>query len=198
MPRARPVVAAVVAVMALGCTQAVASPPLGPALGPDGTISVARGSYDARGWTMSTDGGVPRFTRSAPLAAGGTDALWSDRFGIVGLPTASRLYAVAVANGDVYVGGLFTALNNKGPQVAANNVARWNGRGWSSLGAGAANGTNGEVRAIALSGATVYVGGKFTSAGGAPAAHVARWDGSAWWPLGDGVTMTPVSGQVRS
>ncbi len=36
-------------------------------------------------------------------------------------------------------------------------------------------------------GPVLFVGGRFTSAGGVPAAYVARWDGSAWSALGAGL-----------
>jgi hypothetical protein len=42
------------------------------------------------------------------------------------------------------------------------------------------------VNTILLDGSDVYVGGSFTTAGGAPARAVAKWNGSAWSPLGQG------------
>jgi hypothetical protein len=52
-----------------------------------------------------------------------------------------------------------------------------------------ANGTNpgGIVSAIAVSGGTVYVGGRFTSMFGVAANNIARWDGSTWSALGTGI-----------
>lgn len=41
--------------------------------------------------------------------------------------------------------------------------------------------------AIALSGADVYVGGRFTRAGGVEANGLARWDGTAWHAVGTGL-----------
>src|SRR5260221_14760739 len=38
------------------------------------------------------------------------------------------------------------------------------------------------------SGPALYVGGFFTSAGGAPANNIAKWNGSAWAPLGGGLS----------
>jgi len=52
---------------------------------------------------------------------------------------------------------------------------------WNAL----ASGLNGNVSAIAVAGPDVYVGGKFTDAGGdLNADYIARWDGSAWHALG--------------
>ncbi|SFQ50304.1 T9SS type A sorting domain-containing protein [Hymenobacter arizonensis] len=94
--------------------------------------------------------------------------------------------ALAIAvNGDVYAGGYFTQAGG----AAANNIARWNGTAWSSLGSGAANGVNAGVLALVVAGnGDVYAGGRFTLAGGAAAGGVARWNGTAWSSLGSGAT----------
>jgi len=52
---------------------------------------------------------------------------------------------------------------------------------------GGGNGLNDWVRAIAVSGTDIYVGGNFTTAGGSPANRIAKWDGSTWSALGNGV-----------
>jgi hypothetical protein len=43
------------------------------------------------------------------------------------------------------------------------------------------------VFALAASGADLYAGGWFTTAGGAPANRIAKWDGSSWSALGSGM-----------
>jgi hypothetical protein len=82
----------------------------------------------------------------------------------------------------LYAGGRFTSAGG----VPADNVARWDGAGWSALGAG----TNGLVSALAEfddgTGPALYAGGQFTSAGGVAASHIARWNGIAWTALGSG------------
>jgi hypothetical protein len=56
---------------------------------------------------------------------------------------------------------------------------------WLPLGPG----LDDTVRAIAVSGTDVYVGGGFTNAGGIEEAdYIARWDGSSWHALGSGLT----------
>jgi hypothetical protein len=93
--------------------------------------------------------------------------------------TSPEVDAIAIAaNGDVYVGGEFDTAGG----VTANNIARWDGSAWHSMGTGVA-GTYHSVNAIAISGNDVYVGGSFTTAGGNPASRVAKWNGSSWSPL---------------
>ena len=46
---------------------------------------------------------------------------------------------------------------------------------------------NNDVNALAISGTDLYVGGVFTTAGGAAASRIAKWNGSAWSALGSGV-----------
>ena len=46
------------------------------------------------------------------------------------------------------------------------------------------------IRAVAVSGNTMYVGGSFTTIGGVAARHIAKWDGSAWSSLGGGTNDT--------
>ncbi|MFD2720828.1 hypothetical protein ACFST9_19055 [Hymenobacter monticola] len=93
--------------------------------------------------------------------------------------------ALAVAgNGDLYVGGNFSQAGG----VTANNVARWNGATWSSLGTGGANGVDVGVMALAVVGnSEVYVGGYFTQAGGMAANYIAKWNGTTWSSLGTGL-----------
>ncbi len=88
----------------------------------------------------------------------------------------------------LYAGGGFTTAGGE----AAHRIARWDGRSWSSLGTGSANGLNDWVSAIAVfddgNGPALYAGGSFTTAGGDPANRIARWDGNSWSSLGAGTT----------
>ena len=63
-------------------------------------------------------------------------------------------------------GGKFTTAG----AAAANYIAVWNGSTWSPLGSG----MNGEVNALAVLGANLYVGGEFTAAGGKPSLYFAE------------------------
>ncbi len=96
--------------------------------------------------------------------------------------------ALTVVGDDVWVGGQFSQAGGQ----AASAVARFNKATgtWSSLGSGAANGVGaGGVRAIAVTGADVYVGGFFLFAGGQAANRIARFSTTLgqWFTLGSGI-----------
>lgn len=94
-------------------------------------------------------------------------------------PWLRGAYALAVSGNDVYAAGNFTNAGG----VAANNIAKWDGTGWSALGAGMDN----TVWALAVSGNDLYVSGDFTNAGGIAASRIAKWNGSNWSALGSGL-----------
>ncbi|HEY6161901.1 MAG TPA: T9SS type A sorting domain-containing protein, partial [Bacteroidia bacterium] len=48
--------------------------------------------------------------------------------------------------------------------------------------------TNGPVYCMAAYQGELYVGGKFTTAGGSPAVNIAKWNGSTWSAVGNGLT----------
>jgi N-acetylneuraminic acid mutarotase len=91
-----------------------------------------------------------------------------------------------VVGDEVFVGGLFTSAGG----VSANRVARFNTQTntWSTLGTGSSNGVSGRVTALAVVGNEVFVGGRFTSAGGVSANYVARFNTqtNTWSTLGTG------------
>src|SRR6185369_13947577 len=49
------------------------------------------------------------------------------------------------------------------------------------------SGVDGDVLALAVSGADLYAGGAFRTAGGSPVNGIAKWDGSRWSALGLGM-----------
>ncbi|MEL7363518.1 MAG: hypothetical protein AAFN13_15690, partial [Bacteroidota bacterium] len=111
----------------------------------------------------------------------------------LGANTNDRVYALAFApNGDLYLGGSFTAL--RGTEV--NYIARWDGSAFSPLG----QGLEGTVNSLLYDNATgtLYVGGRDNSTGfsggtNANGSFVASnkiiaWDGSRWQPLGQGIS----------
>lgn len=88
-----------------------------------------------------------------------------------------RIDALAVrANGDLVVGGSFAQAGG----TPANNIARWNGSSWSSIGTG----TDGPLHKVAIAAnGDVVACGQFAIAGGIPAANIARWNGTSWSAL---------------
>lgn len=90
------------------------------------------------------------------------------------LSSATAVYALAVRDEVVYVGGRFT---NAGSQ-AIWSLARFDGTNWTSLGAGIrpwTSTTAGYVRALAWDKDALWVGGLFPGAGNKAAASLARW-----------------------
>ena len=49
------------------------------------------------------------------------------------------------------------------------------------------SGPGGDVYALAVSGSTLYAGGRFTTAGGESVNNIAKWDGTSWSALGSGM-----------
>jgi hypothetical protein len=88
----------------------------------------------------------------------------------------------------LYTGGDFQLAGG----AAAQNLAAWDGQGWSALDHGPTH----PVSALAIfddrsgSGPMLYAGGSFRSIGGVAAERIARWDGRSWSPLGSGTNGT--------
>jgi len=104
-----------------------------------------------------------------------------------GVDLEGGVWAMAVYNDGtgpaLYVGGTFATAGG----VSANNIARWDGNGWSALSGPSGNGLDAEPDAMAVyddgTGEALYVCGYFTTAGGVTVNGIARWDGSAWSEL---------------
>ena len=90
---------------------------------------------------------------------------------------------IAVHGSDIYVGGDFTQAG----AVPAHDIAKWNGKKWSALGAGVSDPTGVSIATIASAPGGVYVGGHFSRAGSVVAQNIAKWDGTNWSALGAGV-----------
>lgn len=103
--------------------------------------------------------------------------------------------ALAVSGNSIFVGGAFAQTGN----IAANAIARFDlaTQTWSSLGFGPGDGLNGAVLAIAVHGQSLFAGGMFTEAGGAPVPYLARFDfqSQTWGPV-DEAAGASVSGFV--
>jgi len=106
--------------------------------------------------------------------------------GVTGPGFYTTVSTILVDGADVYIGGDFGAAGG----VTANDVARWNTttNSWHGLGAGASNGTDLQVYALARLGSAIYVGGRFQHAGGVSAHGLAAWNPGAqtWNTIGSG------------
>ena len=77
--------------------------------------------------------------------------------------------------------------------VAANNIAKWDGSSWATVGTGL-RGTIPRVHALTVfddgtgGGPALYAGGQFTMAGEVAVKHIAKWDGTTWSAIGQGAT----------
>jgi N-acetylneuraminic acid mutarotase len=168
------------------------------ALNPDGTLKRGvQGSFKVEGYTMRTGkNGEPIFEPQTQHTASGT---WDTQFGLPVPGVAGTVYALASdGQGNVYVGGSFIVVG--GISTPVNNIARFNTQTntWSTLGTGSSNGVSGEVRALAVVGNEVFVGGFFTEAGGVSANNVARFNTltNTWSTLGTGSSNGVFGGSV--
>ncbi len=100
---------------------------------------------------------------------------WSNLTGTTSSSFNSTVYSMAHLGDTLYVGGFFSSPFAR--------VAKWNGTAYEDL----AGGCNAQVSCLRPWDGSLFVGGNFTTAGGAPANRTARWNGSAWEAMGNGV-----------
>ncbi|MBU1095161.1 MAG: T9SS type A sorting domain-containing protein [Bacteroidetes bacterium] len=108
---------------------------------------------------------------------------WSNKFTVPGVSGGS-IYAMTTDGTNLYIGGQFSVVGG----TVANNIAKWDGSQWSSIGVGAGNGVDFSVEALAFADGKLFVGGSFSRAGNLKTNSVAYWDGSDWHSLGEGDT----------
>ena len=86
-------------------------------------------------------------------------------------------------DGALYAGGCF----DRAGEVAAVNIARWDGSQWSAVGGGFPHQGwyETDVYGLASCGGYLYAGGEFCVHCGSPADAIARWDGTSWTQPGD-------------
>ncbi len=116
-----------------------------------------------------TVNGIARWNGNSWVSVGG---------GLIG----STIRDLAVFGGQLYAVGDF-----QGHVVPGNFIARWNGAVWSSVGGSLSGPASALVVYDDGTGAALYVGGAFTSAGGVSANRIAMWDGTNWTALGSGI-----------
>ncbi len=117
-------------------------------------------------------------------AAVADDSRWDPGFGPAGNGFNGNVLAMAMFQGELYVGGSFTQAGG----VAVNNLARWDGQSWSAVGNGPGNGVSAPVLSLAAHDGVLYVGGIFREVdyGGddIEVDYIAGWNGEDWLRLG--------------
>ena len=135
------------------------------------------------------------FTAIGTVAANRIAKWNGSEWSALGGGASSAVYALAVSGTDLYVGGSFAGVySSDTTQVTARGIAKWDGRKWSALGGGV--NSSGIVRALAVSGTDLYVGGQFVTVYSSGTTEVtgtsriAKWNGIAWSALGRGASST--------
>ncbi len=146
------------------------------------TFDPGTGPLLIAGGLFTEAGGVP-----AQRIAAWDGSSWSALgLGVAGgaNPSVHSLAVFDDGNGAaLYVGGWFATAGG----VPAQNIARWDGTGWSAVGGGVT------PTVVSLTvfddggGPALYAGGSFIDASGVTVNHIARWDGSSWSALGQGL-----------
>jgi trimeric autotransporter adhesin len=113
---------------------------------------------------------------SASFSVGAQGGQWVG-LGGPGVGCNGPINATLSAPEGLYVGGSFSACGD----VAAENVARFDGRSWHAIGSGDA--IVGHVLALAKFGGELVIGGSFSRIGDRPMQNIARFDGERWQPL---------------
>jgi hypothetical protein len=88
----------------------------------------------------------------------------------------------------LYVGGqTFTTAGG----ISANRVAKWDGKNWSAVGDGFANGIVWKLSVFNDgTGDALYAFGTFTASGATPMNRMAKWNGTSWEQWGGGANNT--------
>ncbi|MCI0540197.1 MAG: Ig-like domain-containing protein, partial [Verrucomicrobiales bacterium] len=129
------------------------------------------------------NGGVYKWTGTRWVVVGSS---FSDQFF---LPTVNALVVFDDGGGPaLFAAGTF----DKAGGVPCNSLAKWDGKQWVPLGSGLTQPPfTGFANALAVyddgSGPALFVGGRFTQAGGVGARSMAKWDGTTWTALAEGI-----------
>src|SRR4030067_3247760 len=106
-----------------------------------------------------------------------SDHNWMEGFKSPGL--SAYVLSLAIYDNDLIVGGGFYTVG----RITANNIARWDGSHWTTLGTG----MNDDVSALIVYNGELIAGGGFTIAGGVSARRIARWNGNNWSAIDNGM-----------
>ena len=121
------------------------------------------------------------------LAACPNCGAWTNITGRIAGANLPVMASALSPSGDLYFGGGFWSAGN----VLSPCIVRYSPASgqWSEVGQGITTIAlaQPDVSAVAVdAGGNVYIGGKFTEAGGTKVNGIARWDGRLWSPLGSG------------
>ena len=101
--------------------------------------------------------------------------------------TNAAVNAIGVSGNRIYVGGRFDLAGN----LSVSNLAVWDGTTWTDMAGGVKTGSAdaAEVFALTVTDGSVFVGGRFQTAGTVTVNGVARWSegSSSWSSLGTGL-----------
>ena len=114
-------------------------------------------------------------SNGTPLAAGHVARWDGSAWNVDGLGTGADgpILSLASFDGGMVAGGTFSLVDT----VAAANIASWTAGTWSPLEAGIGGSTHTpRVLSLETFGTSLFVGGQFEAAGGAPSSFVGRWD----------------------
>ncbi len=144
------------------------------------SLAVYNGELYAGGYFDTAGGvavnGIAKWNGSSWSAVGTGGMMYNSGRGAVS--------ALCVYEGSLCAAGIF---DNAGG-VPANNIAKWNGTSWDSLGSGIAFHTYYyRVSCLTSVNHILYAGGRFNKAGSAAVNNVAQWDGANWSPMTDGI-----------
>ncbi len=150
--------------------------PLGVGLN-DNVLSIAvDGPHLYAGGEFTEAGGMTGANYLAMWDASGSDPQWN----AVGGGLNGNVWDIVPVGGDIYMAGFFNNAGGSG----ANFITRWDGSSWHQLGTN----KNNVMRAAAVEGSNLYVGGNFTDPTGNQD-YIARWDmlSASWNAVGSGL-----------
>ncbi len=108
--------------------------------------------------------------------------------GQIGIGDIRRVHALSEWQGELVVAGGFRVTGVAPNNTTVNYITRWTGSGWGTMTSGGQIGVGGpststRVRVLHKHDDSLFVAGRFDSAGGQTVNHIARWDGEQWHPL---------------
>lgn len=86
----------------------------------------------------------------------------------------AAIYNMLVYKNELYISGDFNLLGD--PQIAAHNIARFDGTTWKTVGGG----TDYQINNMQVFNDYLYIAGTFDHTDGMPIQDIARWDGIRW------------------